>query len=172
MSRLDAFFGRIQSAAVDLALGFGINFSTGLSAVRNPTTKFIDVSVADESLGAAQLAPPAADLAVPFVIGPVAFTTVIGGADDVLIYGDAEFGFKILDVTVHLTTNPAGQTVQLRTATGGGGSALSSSFPTDNTGTIRNNDTQTRNVVAGGDIYMRRSTGFPGGTVWILAVRT
>jgi hypothetical protein len=174
MSRLDAFFGRIQSAAVDLALGFGLNFTSGLSAVRNPTTKFIDVGVADGSLGAAQLAPPAADMGVPFVIGPISFAlTFVGTPHDTLILSDAPFGFTILDVVVHVNaaTDPA-ITATLRTATGGGGSVLSSTMALNATGTFRNNDTQTRTVNAGGNIYLRRSTDVDQGSVYILAVRT
>jgi hypothetical protein len=176
MSRLDAFFGRIQAAGVDLALGFGLNFAGGLTATRNASTKFTDVTLADGSIEAAQLAAPADDLAVPFVIGPVSFSLTFAGVPvDDAVLASAPFGFKILDVTILATAslNPAA-TAQLRTASGGGGSALSSSIamPDVAGGTYRNNDTQPRTVAAGGSIYLRRSTDVTGGTVHILAVRT
>jgi hypothetical protein len=171
MSRLDAFFGRIRAAGVDLALGFGINFSTGLSAVRNPSTKYVDVTA---SIAATNVAPAAADMAVPFVIGPIALTLGFGGvAIDTAVLVGAPFAFTILDMTVIVSAAPNPTcTAVLRSATGGGGTALSSTLTLNAAGTFRNNDTQTRAVTAGGDLYLRRSTDVNSSVVYLLAVRT
>lgn len=171
MSRLDAFFGRIQSAGIDLALGFGLNFSSSLSAVRNPTTKYIDVSVASDSLDPTHLATPVSGFNVPVVLR-AAFTAGGGGADDVEVLTDAPYGFRILDVAVLVSTADSGDTVQLRSESGGAGSALSSAISVGATGTARNSDTETRTVAAGGDVYLRRTSDVCAGEVVIWAVRT
>jgi hypothetical protein len=174
MSRLDAFFGRLRAAGVDLALGFGINFSGGLTATRNASTKYVDVTIASDYLAAENIAAPADILAVPFIIGPVGLALSFSGTpNDTLILSDAPFDFKILDVSVAVSAavDPS-VTAQLRTATGGGGSVLSSLITLSATGTFRNNDTDLRTVAAGGSIYMRRSSDVSQSAVYILAVRT
>lgn len=170
MSRLDAFFGRIRAAGVDLALGFGINYSTGLNAQRNPTTKYVDVTLAEDAIQPANVAP-ASGMGIPVVLR-VAFASEIAGAVDTEILASADFDFRILDVTAYVTGNYPGATWQLRTAAGGLGSVLSSALATDNAGVVRNNDSQSRTVVTGGAIYLRRSVAIPSGEIIILAVRT
>jgi hypothetical protein len=102
----------------------------------------------------------------------VPLTATGGPADDVTIFvANAPFAFRILDVWVLVSTLQLLSNVTLRSATGGGGSALSSALQTTLTGTVRNNDTVTRTVTQGGSLYARRTTGSIVGELVILGVR-
>jgi hypothetical protein len=57
VSWLDALLGQIYSGGVRIALSKGINFSNGLQAVLNQTTKVVDVSTVPSAPDAAVLAP-------------------------------------------------------------------------------------------------------------------
>lgn len=169
---LDAVLGRIKNAGTDIALGFGINFNSGLRARLNPSTKFIDVDLRESAVAPEHLAPATTGFGV-VLVKRVAFDAgVTDGPDDVEIMLDAPFNFRIEDVVVLITTADAGGSLQLRSEPDGDGSALSSAMLGDSTGTVRNDDTETRLVVTGGNIYLRRSTDLIEGEVVIYAERT
>ncbi len=109
---------------------------------------------------------------VPFVITQPMTAGAAGTADDVEIYNaNAPFALRIIDVWALLNTAIVGSTIQLRSATGGGGSARSSVLSSAATGTVRNNDTATQQVGAAGSLYIRRSDRGVAGRVLILALR-
>lgn len=170
---LDALLGRIRNGGVDLTLGVGLNFTNGIQAQKNSTTGFTDVSLQSDVIVPSQLAPASvADFAVP-IVRRVAF--VVGGAsaaDDVEILALAPFDLRIVDAAFLVSTNLAGSTWQLRTSTGGGGSALSSAVSAATATAQRNADTETRTVTQGSPIYLRRSSDQTAGEVVIWAVRT
>lgn len=169
---LDALLGRISDAGTTLGLGYGINFNSGVRARLNPSTRFVDIDLRDEAVTPTQIAIGTTGFSVALV-KRVAFAAGIGGAaDDVAIMLDAPFNYRILDVVIPVLTADSGDTLQLRSATAGGGSALSSVLSGGATGTVRNNDTQTRIVVEGGNVYLRRSTNLIAGEVIIYAERT
>ncbi len=97
-----------------------------------------------------------------------------GAPDDVTIYSAAaQSGFRILDAQVVISTLIAAATVQLRSATGGGGVALSDAFVASvvgrklDAGVGIGNVTPT--VAAGGTLVLRRSDAGVAGEVivWI-----
>ena len=94
-----------------------------------------------------------------------------GTADDVTVYSAAApRDFRIIDCWLIVSTAVVGSTVQLRTASAGGGSALSSALSSGATGTARNNDTATRSVSAGGSVFVRRSDRSVTGSIYLLVV--
>jgi hypothetical protein len=107
-----------------------------------------------------------------------AFAAGAGGApDDVAIYsGNAPYGFRILDVQVLISTLVALSTVQLRSATGGGGSALSDAFASVAVGRLRDlgvgigNVTPT--VATNGTLVIRRSDSGVAGEVILRLQKT
>jgi hypothetical protein len=110
---------------------------------------------------------------VGFVVRVVFVAGVGGTPDDVDIFpvGNAvPFAFRILDV-VALTTTAVVGTLQLFTATGGGGTAFSSSLAVGTPGTVRNNDTITRDCGLASQLYLRRSDNTIAGEALIFAVR-
>jgi hypothetical protein len=109
---------------------------------------------------------------VPFIVTQAMAAGAAGTADDVTIYNaDAPFAFRILDVWALLSAAVVGSTIQLRSATGGGGSARSSVLSSASTGTQRNNDTATQTVGSGGSLFIRRSDRAVAGRVMVMAVR-
>lgn len=120
------------------------------------------------------LAPLADNIGVPFefrVSCPSGGSA--GTPDDVVIYNaNAPLSFRITDCWFTCAAAVVGSTVQLRTASGGGGTALSSALSTAATGTSRNNDTATRTVAQGGTVVIRRSDRSVAGDMMISAVRT
>ena len=112
-------------------------------------------------------------LATPFQIRVPFSAAAAGTADDVTIYNAAApFGFRITDCHVKISTAIGGSTVQLRSASGGGGSALSSALSSAATGTARNNDTDSRSVSSGGSLFLRRSDRGVAGEITINCNRT
>lgn len=98
----------------------------------------------------------------------VAFTAGGGGsADDVVIYSaNAPFKFRVLDTKIIISTVVALATVQLRDATGGGGSALSDSLAAAAVGVKRDVlMTSTGTVSSGGTLVLRRSDNGVAGEV-------
>jgi hypothetical protein len=96
----------------------------------------------------------------------------VGGAvDTTLITFGAGIGARILDVILRVTTAVGGSTLILRSATGGLGTALSTSFSAAATGYFRNDDTQTRTCAAATPIVMRRSSTGIAGSITILLCR-
>jgi len=99
-----------------------------------------------------------------------------GAADDVVIYNaNAPFGFRILDSQVLISTAIGGSTVQLRSATGGGGVALSDAFPSAAQGRLRDGATgianATKTVAIGGTLALRRSDRGAAGEVILFCTR-
>lgn len=92
-----------------------------------------------------------------------AFAAGGGGVpDDVVIYNaNAPFGFRVLDAQVLVATTVLASTVQLRDATGGGGSALSDAFDSATAGRKRDTGVAGANatptVAANGTLVLRRS---------------
>jgi hypothetical protein len=84
-----------------------------------------------------------------------------GSADDITVYnGDAPFSFRILKTHPYITTAVATFSIQARTASGGGGTALSSEF-SSTTATedpaIITPITATTTVSASGSLFVRRT---------------
>lgn len=99
-----------------------------------------------------------------------AFTAgVTGTADDVTIYSAAvPCGMRIVDAMIYVSTAKAGATVTLRSATGGGGSALSDDLSVAATGVVRNATlTATTTLSSGGTLVLRRSDRACAGEVVI-----
>lgn len=171
MSWLDALLGRIQSSAANVALGFGLNFTTNLRARFNQTTKYIDVDVSPGTLTATEAAPIASAGPALAIVMRKAFTVGGGGNDDTTLLTNAPYAFRILDVKYMIDDHDANGAVELRSATGGGGTQLSGSASVTATGTFRPNDSASGSVAAGGSVYMRRTGNQIGGEVVVIGVR-
>jgi hypothetical protein len=169
---LDALFGRIRNAGTDLALGYGLNFTSGLLARLNPSTRFVDVSVSDAYFAPANLAPEASALAVPFVVRKSYSAGAAGTADDVTVLASAPFDFRIVDVILKTSVEIAATSARLRSATGGGGVVLSSVLSTATLATARENGTVTKAVAEGGAVFLRRDDRGVAGEVILLCERT
>lgn len=119
----------------------------------------------------AKLAVVASNIAATFTIRVTCTAGTPGSADDVTIYSsNAPFAFRIIDVTWLDSTAIALSSVQLFSATGGGGTALSSVLTAAITGTARNNDTATHTVAANSSVFLRRSDQGVAGEIIILCV--
>lgn len=105
------------------------------------------------------------------------FTAGAGGsADDVTIFNaNAPFAFRILKTLPYISGNLAANTIELRTAAGGAGTALSSTFDS----TLATEDpaittpiTATTTIAANGSIFIRRSDSAIAGEIICLCVKT
>jgi hypothetical protein len=95
--------------------------------------------------------------------------------DTVFFSGDAPWAMRIIASGVDVTTGSGvGDTVTLRTATGGGGNALSSAMSTVTSGTVDYSTgyTGVATVAAGGTVVARWTDRAAVGTFWFTAVRT
>lgn len=110
---------------------------------------------------------------VPFIIY-VTFAAGAGGsADDVTVFSSsAPFNFRILESWLITTTAVALSTVQARTATGGGGTALSTAMSATVAGKTSDNSTATATVAASGTMVLRRSDSGIAGEFFAMAIRT
>lgn len=92
-----------------------------------------------------------------------------GAPDDVTVYLSVPFAARITDVQFSVSTAVAASNVQLRTATGGLGTALSDLFGTATTGRKRDAGGALLGVIpsvaAGSAIYLRRSDSGVAGTL-------
>lgn len=171
-SWLDAILGAVFSRGVSIPLGGGLNFTAPLTATKNPTTGVIDVVLPSASVDPDLLAVvDASGLAVPLVLRTTYAAGAAGTADDVTVLLSAPFSFLILDAWARTSTAIAASTVTLRSATGGGGSALTSDLSTAALGVDRNNANQPHTVAAGSNLYLRRSDRGVSGAIHILAYR-
>lgn len=112
--------------------------------------------------------------AVPF-IAYRSFTAGGGGAaDDVTIVdvGNLSFPVRVLDAWLHTLTPVVGSTCHVRSATGGGGTGLTSLMSSAAAGVTRNNDSTTRNALASEGLILRRSDSGVAGDITLLLVRT
>lgn len=104
--------------------------------------------------------PDASGLSPLWVIRKTFAAGAAGSADDVTVLAAAPFAMRVLSARVVVSTVIAAATCQLRTATAGGGSALSGLVLCTLAGPIDELDatfTATASVAAGAPIYMRRS---------------
>lgn len=125
MSWLDALLGRLFNSGSELALGSGLNFTNGLRATPNPTTKVIDVDVAPGTVTPTMIAPEALNSAVPFTIH--ATYIFAASASDLALVTSAAFPFQIVDARISAEV-AGGASLRLRSASGGGGAAYSSTY--------------------------------------------
>lgn len=130
MSWLDALLGRVQNSGVDLSLGNALNFTAGLQAVFNQSTKAHDVSITPGTVTPAMAAPEAGNQSVPFTIH--ATYNFAASASDLQLIASTPFAFKIRAVA---WTTELGNSATLRlwSAANGTGTprsgALASSSP-------------------------------------------
>lgn len=99
---------------------------------------------------------------------------VPGSADDVTIYNaDAPFAFRIIDSFALVSTLIALSTLTLRTATAGGGSAVSDVWPSAAIGVQRNVlMTASSTIALNGTLVLRRSDIGVAGEVMIIIQKT
>lgn len=96
-----------------------------------------------------------------------AFSAGAGGsADDVTLLAATPFPIGLLEYHVTISTAVGGSTVQVRTATGGGGSALGQALSTAATGLIRETTRTAGSLVAAGTpLILRRSDSGVAGQI-------
>jgi hypothetical protein len=102
----------------------------------------------------------------------VVFAAGSAGARDVTVSAAVPYAIRIVDVDLYTTT--AGgvlSTGTLRSATGGGGSALSSALDTATVGRARNADTDERDVALGTPLILRLTDGTAAGKIMVRYVR-
>lgn len=172
---LDALLGRILSRDVELDIGAGLNFAAPLQAAVNVGTGVTDVSLEGETLGADHVAPEAGSttkLSIPLLARTGIAAAAAGTAADTAIA--LGFDYRIHDVwfAVDDGTSIVATTARLRTASGGGGSALSSLLDTATDGVKRNDsDLGSPTVAAADTIYFRRSDRGVGGELFMLIAK-
>lgn len=176
MAILDAMFGRMFNSGAEITLTSGINFTSGVRGVFNQATKLTDVSISPAGLDASAPAAPAAGVGVPFVL-TVAFTAgTPGTADDVTVQASAPRGYTMLDRWVDVSTAVGASTARLRSASGGGGNALSGSFDTSTACEGRRASSGSVSaasaVASAGAVFLRRSDRGIAGRVHVLCVPT
>lgn len=133
------------------------------------------LALPDGSVDLGALATVSAAGEGPLIVIRKAFTAAgPGAADDVTVYASAvPYAMRFVDVWCDVATAISAKTAQLRTATAGGGSALSDAFDCATTGVKRNTAvTASSTVAAGSSIYLRRSDNGLAGEVFILAMKT
>lgn len=130
-------------------------------------------ALGDESVAPAELAALDADGIGPLFVIRKAFTAgTTGSADDVEVLAEAAFDFRIIDSFICVSTAKSANTVQLRSASGGGGSALSSAMSVGSTGRVRDASTASVTVSAEGAIYLRRSDRDCAGEVFLICAKS
>jgi len=100
-----------------------------------------------------------------------------GSPDDVIVWSAvAPYAFRVLGAEVLISTAIAASTVQLRDATGGGGSALSDAFDSSAQAWLRDSGAgvsyATQGVAAGGTLCVRRSDKGVGGEMIVRILKT
>ena len=93
-------------------------------------------------------------------------------ADDVTLMTAAPFSLIITGVDYLVDATGAGDTLTLRSATGGGGSAWSSALPADNAVKVSSTLNDYPAVAEGASIYGRRTDNTTSGIVAIRYIRT
>jgi hypothetical protein len=170
---LDALLGRVRSAGTDVALGYGLDFKTGLRARLNTSTKFIDVEIQDDTLLSSQLAPQGpTGVAVPFVISKPFTALTPGTGDAVAVIDSDQPEIEVLDAWVEITTAILTTAVRLHDTASGATVTYSGTLSSAVTGVVRNSGPRdTATVPAGGPVFLRRSDRGVAGTVHLLCVR-
>lgn len=123
------------------------------------TAPVLGTDLSDRIITANKLAAPVNNKAVPFTFH-VAYAAGSTGARDIEITTGETFNFRIYEVQVLVNVAVAGSSGALRSAAGGGGSALSFSISTATLGTVKETNRRvTDNVAAGTPIYWRLTDG-------------
>jgi hypothetical protein len=168
---LDALTGRVASDGVEIDRTGGTNYTNGVRAVADTTANWVRVELAPGGTGPTLIAPAGlSTLAVPLTLA-VDFAVGASGARDVLLF-TAPFACELLDCSVRIGTAVAASTVQLFSATSGGGAVYSSLMTSSTLGTQRDNDTATRSIPNGGAVYMHATDGAIAGTFVLNLIRT
>ncbi len=173
MAWLDAFFGRIFTNGVEIELSKGVDFLSPLTAALNTTTESIEVTLGEDAVTPALVAPAASGMSVPFAVRKSFSALTPGTADDVTVLASAPFAFRILDSW--LDTGSAAivaTSATLRSASGGGGVTLSSALSTATALSTARNSGITKQVAEGGAVFLRRSDRGVEGEVVLLCERT
>lgn len=165
MAWLDAVFGRLRRDNVEFPIPAGINFTDGIDASQNFSTKIVDVTLRDAALSPAKLAPVTGGVAVSYVVDVVIPATGASGTlRDVAVWAtSAPVGAgRIRRAELRVSTAFATGKAALRTASGGGGSvvlpAVSDStmtFDVGATGLKTDNAAAVHSFAALSDLYLR-----------------
>lgn len=173
-SWFDALWGRIFTGGVEQPLPGGLNFTGAIAGTPNDVTGLLDVDVIDGSIGPDQTLIVSNGIGIPFVLPVVLTAGTPGTADDVTVFAaNAPYGLQIVDVWATVTTGISSKTVTLRSASGGGGSALSAALDFGTSSTrVRDSLGSAPSVAKGGSLYVRRSDRGVAGTVFVLVLKT
>lgn len=168
---LEALLGKVLSSGVSIPLS-GLNFTGGIAATPNPSTKVTDVSIAEGVVAPSHLqAQTLAGVGVPFTIA-VTFEALTPGTNDAVTVVDSDQPeIKILDSWYEVTTAIGGSTLRLCSTASGGTDEYGGSISSASSGVIRNagsRDTDT--VPASSPVFLRRSDRGVAGTVYLLCV--
>jgi hypothetical protein len=145
------------------------------------TARLADGAVTTDKLAAGAVTPTKLDpLDATVVDEGVHFTVMVpftaaaaGTPDDVTVYaGNCPSKRRYIDSLVKCTTAIGSSTGQLRSATGGGGSAISSAMSTGTTATSGRDvgggiTLAAQTIAANGDLYFRRSDRGIAGVLYI-----
>jgi len=173
---LEALLGKIFNSGVSLPLSKGLNFTDGLAAALNPSTKQIDVSLSltDGQIAPGHLAAESGGFGVVFVLR-IALTAGTPGTADDVAGPAAPFDLRILDRWADIETAIGGSTLRVRDDVGGGGDALSGVLSSaSTTDSVRANSSTgaEQSTLDEGEIpYVRRSDRGVAGTVYLLCER-
>lgn len=133
-------------------------------------------TLANAIVAPVNLAAVASNIGALFAVRVAYVAAAAGTADDVTVYNaNSPFAFRILKAFFVTSTAIGGSTVQVRSASGGGGSALSDVFSSATTGentSTAGTITATATVAANGSVFVRRSDRGVAGEVILLCVRT
>lgn len=171
MSWLDALLGNIYSSGVQQALGGGVNFTAGLRAVFNPSTKQNDVSIAPSTITPDMSAPEASNRALMFALhSRYSFTAA---AQDLALITSASFAFKIVRATMTIELGNSA-TLQVFDAISGGGTAFSQSASSGSTNQTKTGlvITPWKTVSVGTSLYLHTDgAGIESGDVLLECIR-
>lgn len=136
----------------------------------------ITATTLDASISPAKTAVIASGIANTFAIYSSFVAGAGGSADDVTVYNaNAPFAFRILKTHVYISTAVGASSIQARSASAGGGSALSSLFAADvatESPVITTPITATTTVAANGSLFIRRSDSGIAGEFVFICLRT
>lgn len=136
----------------------------------------VTATTLDASISPAKTAVIDSGIANTFAIYSSFVAGAGGSADDVTVYNaNAPFAFRILKTHVYISTAVGGSSIQARSASGGGGSALSTLFAADvatESPVLTTPITATQTVAANGSLFIRRSDSGIAGEFVFLCLRT
>lgn len=168
MSWLDGLLGRIFDNGTEIDLSKGLNFAGGLRAGLNPSSKIVEVVIADGGVSADEAGAAANGAAIGVVLS-VAFD---GVSQDVPLFTSAPYAFRVVDAWTKVSTAVGGASVQWRSQSGGGGSALSASMSAASTGTVRESTTASPSVALSSGCHLRLSATGVVGEAFLLVTKT